>query len=170
MQRGYGNTGYGPALPSLDDGFRHPCRNDGLPPLVNNGENQVRRGLQPRPSPAPAIPTMAKQPSFRPLISKILQPVPQRFCLDSLRFTGFCAPAVDGTPSPSLAETAWSQAGAWRSVIPMLANQNRRSTRAKRATSYRQGLPVSRPQGGEPSLPSVASGFRHSLPERRRFS
>ncbi len=34
--------------------------------------------------------------------------------------------------------------------------------------SYRQGLPVSRTQGGESGLPSMATGFRQSLPERRR--
>ena len=28
----------GPELPSLDAGFRHPCRNDGPPTLVYNGE------------------------------------------------------------------------------------------------------------------------------------
>ena len=27
-----------PSLPSLDAGFRHPCRNDGSPTLVHNGE------------------------------------------------------------------------------------------------------------------------------------
>ena len=30
--------------------------------------------------------------------------------------------------------------------------------------SYRQGLPVSRTQGGESGLPSMATGFRQSLP------
>ena len=29
----------GPVLPSLDAGFRHPCRNDGPPTLVYNDEN-----------------------------------------------------------------------------------------------------------------------------------
>jgi hypothetical protein len=33
--------------------------------------------------------------------------------------------------------------------------------------SYRQGLPVSRLQGCNLNTPSLASGFRQSLPERR---
>ncbi len=34
-----GTSVVAPSLPSLDAGFRHPCRNDGSPTLVYNGES-----------------------------------------------------------------------------------------------------------------------------------
>jgi len=35
--------------------------------------------------------------------------------------------------------------------------------------SYRHGLPVSRTQGCDPGWPSMATGFRQSMPERRAW-
>ena len=35
-------------LPSLDDGFRHPCRNDGSPTLMYNGERSGVGTIQAR--------------------------------------------------------------------------------------------------------------------------
>ncbi len=36
------------SLPSLDVGFRHPCRNDGIPTLVNNDESGSLGASKPR--------------------------------------------------------------------------------------------------------------------------
>ena len=42
--------------------------------------------------------------------------------------------------------------------------------REQNSLSYRHGLPVSRTQGCDPGWPSMATGFRQSLPERRAKS